>query len=247
MMDWRHSRPAPDGTHHTVEGTPFYGARFDEVLAYHEPGLAPVRVGSEAWHIDVHGRAAYARRLHRTFGFYEGRAAAVDGQGWRHLLPDGSDLYSERYAWCGNYQGQRCAVRDSEGLYLYLTPEGRPAGALRWRYAGDYRDAIAVVQDTSGLSTHVDMEGVPIHGRKFLNLDVFHKGFARAQDEEGWTHVDRLGRPLSTRRFALVEPFYNGQARVERFDGGLEVIDETGQKVVETRPARRNLWVAVQT
>lgn len=36
----------------------------------------------------------------------------------------------------------------------------------------------------------------------------------------------------------MVEPFYNGQARVERFDGGLEIIDETGMTVQELRPAR---------
>ncbi|HEX8704652.1 MAG TPA: methyltransferase [Myxococcaceae bacterium] len=237
-MNWRHLRPSPDGTHHTLEGRPCYERRFDEVLAFHEPGLAPVRLGSEAWHIHVHGGEAYARRFRRTFGFYEGRAAVMDEGGWHHILPDGTDLYPERYAWCGNYQGQRCAVRDAEGLYRYLTPEGRPAGASRWRYAGDYREAIAVVQDRSGLSTHVDREGVPLHGQRFLDLDVFHKGFARARDARGWTHVDRKGRPVCERRFAMVEPFYNGQARVERFDGGLEVIDEAGQTVVELRPAR---------
>jgi len=244
-MDWRHLRPAPDATHHTLEGRPVYDARFDEVLAFHEPGLAPVRRGREAWHIDTRGLAAYSRRFHRTFGFYEGRAAVVDGQGWRHILPDGTDLYPERYAWCGNFQGHRCAVRDSEGLYLYLTPEGRPASGSRWRYAGDYREGIAVVQDGSGLSTHVDIKGVPLHGRGFLDLDVFHKGFARAREAKGWTHVDRRGLPISPRRFAMVEPFYNGQARVERFDGGLEVIDETGRTVVETRPAQRSEFAAL--
>jgi len=245
MMDWRHLRPAQDGTHHTLEGRPLYDTRFDEVLAFHEPGLAPVRLGAEAWHIDTHGHAAYSRRFHRTFGFYEGRAAVVDAQGWRHILPDGTDLYPERYSWCGNFQGHRCAVRDSEGLYLYLTPQGRPASTSRWRYAGDYREGIAVVQDGSGLSTHVDMEGMPLHGRGFLDLDVFHKGFARARDAEGWTHVDRLGHASSARRFAMVEPFYNGQARVERFDGGLEVIDEAGRTVVETRPGRRSEFAAL--
>lgn len=244
-MDWRRIRTAPDGTHHTLEGAPLYSARFNEVLAYHEPGLAPVRLGQEAWHINVHGHEAYARRFRRTFGFYEGRAAVLGAHGWHHILPDGEELYPERYGWCGNYQGARCSVRDAEGRYCYLTLEGRPASAARWRYAGDYREGIAVVQDGSGLCTHVDMDEVPIHGRGFLDLDVFHKGFARARDAEGWTHVDRKGRPLSSRRFAMVEPFYNGQARVERFDGGLEVIDEEGGTVVELRPARRSEFAAL--
>lgn len=39
-----------------------------------------------------------------------------------------------------------------------------------------------------------------------------------------------MGRLISARRFASVEPFYNGQARVERLDGGLEAIDEKGNR-----------------
>jgi trans-aconitate methyltransferase len=74
-----------------------------------------------------------------------------------------------------------------------------------------------------------------VHDQWFLDLDVFHKGFARTRDEDGWTHVDLRGRPAYSRRFAAVEPFYNGQARVERLDGGLEVIDESGHALQELR------------
>ena len=87
------------------------------------------------------------------------------------------------------------------------------------------------------MSTHVDVHGEPVYGRWLLDLDVFHKGFARARDGDGWMHVSREGEPTYRRRFAAVEPFYNGQARVERFDGGLEVIDERGHVLVELRPA----------
>lgn len=239
MSDWARARIAPDRTHHLIDDEPLYAARFDEVLAFHPPGLAPARRRGEAWHIDARGEPAYARRFRRTFGFYELRAAAEGEDGWLHILPDGVELYPERYAWCGNYQGGRCAVRNREGLYLHLDAEGRPACAARWRYAGDYREGSAVVQGEDGRSTHVDARGALIHGRWFLDLDVFHKGFARARDEQGWTHVDMRGRPIHARRFAMVEPFYNGQARVERFDGALEVIDESGGTLVETRPPTR--------
>jgi hypothetical protein len=87
------------------------------------------------------------------------------------------------------------------------------------------------VQAADGRSTHVDLDGRMVNGRWFLDLDVFHKGFARARDDGGWTHVDTSGSPAYSRRFAAVEPFYNGQARVERFDGGLEVIDESGTAI----------------
>ena len=244
-MTWRDTGVSPSGTHHVRGGAPLYAERFDEVLKFHEPGLAAVRRGGDAWHIRVDGAAAYVRRFRRTFGFYEGLAAAVSPDGWRHVRPDGTDLYAARFAWCGNFQGGRCTVREFGGTHLHLTPGGIPAYGARWRYAGDYRDGIAVVQSDDGRSTHIDRHGKPVHGGWFLDLDVFHKGCARARDEDGWMHVDLAGRPLYRRRFAAVEPFYNGQARVERFDGGLEVIDETGVRVVDLRPALGSEFAAL--
>ena len=244
-MTWRDTEVSPSGTHHVRGGAPLYTERFDEVLKFHEPGLAAVRRGGEAWHIRMDGVAAYARRFHLTFGFYEGLAAVSAPDGWRHIRPDGSDLESAHFAWCGNFQGGRCAVREFGGTYLHLTPEGTSAYGARWWYAGDFRNGIAVVQADDGRSTHIDPHGKPVHGGWFLDLDVFHKGCARARDEDGWMHVDVAGRPLYRRRFAAVEPFYNGQARVERFDGGLEVVDETGVRVVELRPARKSAFAAL--
>ncbi|MDE0390616.1 MAG: methyltransferase [Rhodospirillales bacterium] len=244
-MKWRGTAVAPSGTHHVRDGIPFYEERFDEVLKFHEPGLAAVRRDGRAWHIRSDGEPAYNRRFDRAFGFYDGLAAAVAPDGWRHVRPDGTDLYDARYTWCGNFQDGRCGVREPGGAYLHLTIEGVPAYDARWRYAGDFRDGIAVVQSGDGRSTHIDPQGAEIHSAWFLDLDVFHKGLARARDEDGWMHVDATGRPLYRRRFAAVEPFYNGQARVERLDGSLEVIDETGASIVELRPALKSEFAAL--
>lgn len=244
-MRWQDARPASTGTHHVLGDAPLYDERFDEVLTFHEPGLAPVRRGVEAWHIMIDGSAAYERRFQRTFGFYEGLAAVVARDGWRHICPDGTDHSSARFDWCGNFQGGLCPVRASGGTYFHINSSGEPAYRSRWRYAGDFRDGIAVVQADDGRSTHIDGQGKRVHGVWFLDLDVFHKGFARARDEDGWMHVDVTGRPLYLRRFAAIEHFYNGQARVERFDGGLEVIDETGQPLVELRPPLRSAFASV--
>ena len=244
-MAWQDLTVAPSGTHHLVAKQPAYAERFDEVLKFHAPGLAPVRRNGQAWHIHPDGQAAYARRFQRTFGFYEGLAAVVGPDGWHHVESSGSDAYRQRYTFCGNFQGGRCVVREPDGDYLHITPVGEMAYAERFRYVGDFRDGIAVVQGGDGRSTHIDRNGRLVHGCWFLDLDVFHKGFARARDDDGWMHVDIEGNPSYARRFAAVEPFYNGQARVERFDGGLEVIDETGVPLIELRPALRSEFAAL--
>jgi hypothetical protein len=239
MSGWERTRVAPHRTHHLLDGAPLYAARFTEVLSFHAPGLAAARDASGAFHIDVRGQPAYARRFVRTFGFYEGLAAVEEARGAFHLRPDGSELTGERYAWCGNFQDGRCTVRDWDGRYFHIGPEGRAVYGERYAYAGDYREGSAVVQEPSGLHLHVNREGCPLNDRRFLDLDVFHKGYARAKDGRGWHHVDREGEPLYRHRFAAVEPFYNGQSRVERHDGSLAVIDERGEVVRELRPALR--------
>jgi hypothetical protein len=244
-MDWRASRVAADGTHHLLGDQPAYPQRYLEVLKFHAPGLAPARGADGAMHIDPSGSPAYAARYLRTFGFYEGRATVQAADGWHPIWPDGHPIGPLRFAWCGNFQGGRCAAREQGGAYLHLGPAGEPASAARWRYAGDYRDGVAVVQREDGLHTHVDAEGQRLHGEWLLDLDVFHKGYARARDPGGWMHVGPDGKPAYRRRFAAVEPFYNGQARVERADGALEVIDEAGERVLELRPALRSDFAAL--
>lgn len=244
-MTWRDLLPSHDETHHLRDGVAAYEARFDAVMKFHAPGLAPVSRDGEAWHIDTTGEPAYARRFERAFGFYEGLAAVASHDGWHHITPEGRDAYGERYAWCGNFQERRCAVRDRRARYRHISPSGAPCGERTWRYAGDFRDGIAVVQGDDGRSTHVRLDGSILHGAWFEDLDVFHKGMARARDVRGWTHVDRDGRPAYTARFAMVEPFYNGQARVERFDGALLVIDSRGATIVEVRAPRRSELAAL--
>jgi len=245
-VTWSSFTIAPEGTHHlTSTNKPAYAERFDQVLAFHAPGLAPVVRRGEAWHIQQDGLPAYTQRFVKTFGFYEGFAAVEAKNGWLHITPGGRDLYFERYAWCGNFQGGRCTVRKMDDQYLHITAEGQPAYTRRWKYAGDYRHGIAVVQAQSGRSTHIDRSGHLLHEQWFLDLDVFHKGFARARDQDGWMHVNTKGKPIYGKRFYAVEPFYNGQARVERFDGALEVIDESGRRLVELRPALHSDFAAL--
>jgi len=244
-MNWRDLSVSACGKYHERDGQPAYSGRFDEVFKFHAPGLAPVKRGDEAWHVGPDGNAAYSRRFVRTFGFYEGFAAVQAQDGWHHIRPDGSDAYPERYDWCGNFQGERCTVRLRDGRYRHVFSDGSIAYPETWRYAGDYKDGFCVIQSDTGLCTHLGLNGKPLHGNWLTDLDVFHKGFARARDGDGWMHVDLRGVPAYARRFAAVEPFYNGQARVERFDGGLEVINEQGQCLVELRIARQSEFAAL--
>lgn len=239
-LPWQQTTIASDTTHHLLRGEPLYEARFDEVLSFHPPGIAAARDVTGAFHIAPDGAPAYSRRFRRTFGFYDDRAAVEDDNEAWHIGLDGNDVGPNRFAWCGNFQAGRCTVRDPDGSYFHVNIEDEPAYRERWRYAGDFREGAAVVQDESGRHHHIDSSGRTIGTGGFLDLDVFHKGFARARDEGGWFHLTREGQPAYARRFAAIEPFYNGQARCEAFDGSLHVIDENGSDLLRLREATRS-------
>lgn len=217
---------------------PLYKSRFDEVLSFHNVEgvwLAAAQLGRIAFHINVDGVPIYAQQFFRCFGFYQGFAAVVDRDGWHHIKSDGSELYEDRYQFAGNYQENAVVVMDAEGNYFHIDENGKPLYDARWRYCGDFKDGIAVVQSQDGLNTHILKDGSFLHGRWFTDLDVYHKGFARAKTQNGWSHIDRAGSPIYSHYFLSVEPFYNGFARCEASDGALLVIDECGNVVRKLR------------
>ena len=239
MISFNYIQPSPCATHHLVtDGSPAYVARFFHVGKFHDPGLAPARDATGAFHITQKGKAAYEFRFHDAFGFYDGLAAVRKDESWFHIREDGSRAYREDYAWCGNFQEGLCPVRTHEGRYLHVNHSGAPAYAERHLYAGDFRDGIACVRLASGLCAHVDRNGRFIHSARFLDLDVFHKGFARARDERGWFHVNRSGKTAYDLRFAELEPFYNGQAHALGFDGQRLIVDEKGKSTLRIPVAK---------
>lgn len=217
------------GTHHVRDGQPIYAARFRKVLKFHPPGLAAVTDASGSYHITMDGSAAYPGRFADVFGFYEGLAAVRDANGYFHITITGQPAYRERYAWCGNYQDGHVPVRDCAGLYFHLDREGHRTYTDSYLYAGDYRDGVACVRRTDGLCIHIDRAGRQVHPTACCDLDVFHKGYARARDDRGWFHLCMDGKPAYEARFADVEPFYNGHAYCRDWSGRKLIVNERGE------------------
>lgn len=235
--DWQNARVSPCGTHHTRGGSALYKARFDGVLPFHAPGLAPVHDGGKAWHIKADGTAAYPGVFLETFGFYEGLAAVRDNSGWFHIAPDGATAYKTRKEWCGNFQGGRCVVCDG-GKYYHILPDGRPLYPERYAYVGDFREMCAVVKYEDGMCGHITESGNSAHSRRYFDLDVYHKGYARARDCGGWMHIDKKGNPIYSGRYLSLEPFYNGRALAQTLDGEKVVINAAGEKITVIGNAR---------
>ena len=96
-----------------------------------------------------------------------------------------------------------------------------------------------------GLFRAIDENGRFLHTAdeksSFLDLDVYHKGLAKARDEAGWFFIDRRGIDVGGgRRYRQVENFYNGQALVHLLkDGSRCVIDEEHRILARLDDCRR--------
>lgn len=227
MFNYQSTRVSACGTHHvTSNGQVIYGKTFDTVLPFHPPGLAPVVVNTQAWHINILGEAAYNHRFDKTFGFYCDHAAVVENDQWFHIKADGLPLYTQRYAFAGNFQNDISIVCDTQNRYFHINTSGEILYPEKWLYSGDFREGFAVVQNADGFSSHINQCGELTHNQWFLDLDVYHKGLARALDRNGWHHINKTGQAIYAKRFANIEPFYNGLSRVQTFTGEILVIDE---------------------
>ena len=222
-----------DETYHIYNGMPLYDKRFKSVMSFHSPGVAAVMDETGAYHIDLKGDKIYAKRFLKTFGYYDNIAAVVDDSGWYHINLEGESLYGERYEWVGNFQEERCGVRDKEGNYFHIKIDGNSAYNERYEYTGDFKYGIAVVYNFDGYAKHIDKVGCAIHDNNFQELGVFHKGYATAKDNRGAFHIDKKGETLYKERFRWVEPFYNGYAFVCKHNGEKLIINEQGDIIHE--------------
>ena len=221
--------PSSDESCHVDgDGKPAYRMRFNRVGKFHAPGLAPAQDPTGWLHIRPDGNAAYPHRYEMVWGFYCGLAAAKDKGGWMHIDYSGAPAYTERFVWVGNYQENLCAVQTSEGFF-HIDMSGRKAYEQVHAYVGDFRDGVAVATShVDRLCSHIRQDGTLLHSHAFEDLDVFHKGYARAKDSRGWHHVDARGQACYLERYATVEPFYNGLARVDASNGLRFRIDQKG-------------------
>lgn len=214
------------GTHHLKDNNPIYEKRFLEILKFHPPGLAPVKDETGAYHIDTSGNPSYEDRFTRTFGFYEGLAAVESQVGAFHIYPDGTPAYDEKFLWCGNFQESFASVRKRNGDYVHINTQGKTLRDNSFAYVGDFKDGIAVVCNKEGLSTHINSDGNYVHNQWYDQLDIYHKGFARAKDDQGWFHIGINGQPLYSTRYQDLEPFYNGVAHATDLKGNIVLLNE---------------------
>lgn len=232
-MDWKDIRVTKDNKGFTYNEKPLFDKAYASVLKFHAPGIAPVKDDNGWYHIDALGRTISDEKYDRVFGFYFNRASVVKDDLWFHINEKGNRLYSENFAWSGNYQEEICTVRDFNNSFFHIDLNGDRLYNSNYIYAGDFKDGFASVRFSNGKYKHIDTNGKYLNDRSYSDLGVFHKDFAIARDELGWHHINKKGEELYGERYLMIEPFYNGFSVVDKFDSTKQIIDEDGKVVLE--------------
>lgn len=231
-MNWQDIKVSSDQTHFLLKGKVIFNRKFEKVMKFHAPGLAPVKDKTGSYHIDISGNQLYSERYDQIFGYYCDKAAVMVSDKWFHLTEHGNRVYQDDYAWTGNYQEDLCTVRDFSNHFFHIDKNGKRAYAENYLYSGDYKDGFACVRQSNRLFRHIDINGSFIYHMEFIDLGVFHKGYATARDGNGWYHITKEGKEVYAQRFKTVEPFYNGFSLVTQFDDSKIIIDESGKLVL---------------
>jgi hypothetical protein len=230
-----------DETHHIRNGNPLYSHRFDKVQSFHFPlGYAPVISGQYAFFVNLKGEPVFERNFKNTFGFYGGIATVADESGFFHIDEQGQDIYRQRFTWSGNFQEGLCVVETIKSKqFFHINRKGNPAYTEKYAYVGDYRYGIAVITNTKGLCTHINKQGQLLHGKYFLELDVYHKGYAIAKDEKGYFHINKAGESIYSERYMKLEPYYNNRALAINQLGVKLIIATTGIVIKTIKPMKK--------
>lgn len=229
-------------------------AAVDSYVAGAGDGSTPAGTGSDGWqpagswyHILPNGEPAYSPTTascpsagttsspgSSTFqprwswcgNFQHGRCPVrLAGSGhYTHIDASGMPRTGGPYAYAGDFREGFAVVQLLEdGLCRHVDREGRllqceAFGGPSYISIGSGK---AGAQTSNRAAQQLSLSRLP----GFLDLDVFHKGFARARDKGGWFFLRRDGSDACRgQRFAEIEPFYNGQALVRTLEGQRRII-----------------------
>lgn len=227
-----------DESHHIKNGKPLYSTRYKKVMSFHN-GIAPVETNTNSFFINLENQRLFDRTFVIAYGFYNELASIKDKSGFFHIDTSGKDLYKERYKWTGNFNEYKCVVRDFENNYYHINNCGKKIYDQNYTYVGDFKYGIAVVMNKSGKSTHITEDGDLLHAVFFDELNIFHKGYAIAKDEDGFFHINKNGKGLYCQRYKKLEDFYNGSALATTFENEKIILYEDG--FIENKLTKANI------
>lgn len=123
--------------------------QYDHANPFQDNGLAIVTKDGRSGAIDRRNRYRVKPVFDSIYGFNEGRAVAIDREGFKVINEQGAVLTKRAYSYIGSYL-EGLAMAESTGetgsLHGYLSLQGDEAIPFEFLEAGDFKDGKAIVK-----------------------------------------------------------------------------------------------------
>ncbi|SDC66087.1 WG containing repeat-containing protein [Paenibacillus sp. UNCCL117] len=220
--------------------------QFEYAQPFQPNGLAVAGSDNRVGAIDAQGHYRI-KPIFETIGdFAEGRAAAIDKEGFKVIDESGRVLTPKAYSYIGAFRSGRALASDSgSGHYGYLDTEGNVAIPLRYLEAGDFTaGGKAVVKLGEGQYALIDTNGRTLHTYHYASVGGLGEGLLVFQQEPGgrYGYIDEKGNVVIKPQFGMALPFSGGRAIVNTaadYTNKYGLIDRSGRFVI--KPAYNDL------
>ncbi|PAE38808.1 WG repeat-containing protein [Bacillus sp. 7884-1] len=194
--------------------------KYDMGREFQENGLAIVQVDNLTGIINSDGYFIVKPKYDTINPFSEGRAAAIDGEGYKILDESGKEITTKEYFFIGDYQEGRAVVANNNehGDYLlgYLNRRGKEVIPLSFEAASDFQDSKAVVKVKEGGYSLIDLTGKVLKSYPYPFVNYYGEGMLAFKEKEdgNWGYMDESGKVVIEPKYIGVQQFIDGKAIV---------------------------------
>ena len=204
---------------------------------FQENDLAIVRLSERVGVIDSMGYFIVKPKYETINPFSEGRATAIDHQGFKVIDESGKEITSKAYSFISDYKEGRALIADtvegSQYLYGYLNRRGKEVLPLEFETASDFNHGKAVVKIKDGSFALIDLTGKVIKKFPYPFVGGYDGGllpFQQTKDGK-FGYIDEQGNIVIKPQYSSAQPFEDGLAIVnvsEDYKEHYGLIDRSG-------------------
>jgi hypothetical protein len=216
--------------------------QFDYAYDYQDNRIAVVSINNLSGLIDINGNYILRPKYDSIGQFAEGRAAAIDKQGFNIIDETGKEVTSKAYSYIGSFSNGRAvfAGTDASGKYLYgfLDRQGNEAIPLSYESAPDFSNGTAIVKLKEMQYALIDVNGKMLQTYNYSFVGSQGEGLLAFQKEQDGKlgYIDLKGNVIIEPKFTGALSFKDGRAPVniaEDYQNKYGLIDRKGNFVIK--------------
>ncbi|WP_281888410.1 WG repeat-containing protein [Paenibacillus sp. YYML68] len=217
---------------------------YDSAGEFQSNGLAVVGVKGRSGAIDRSGAMRIQPVFEMIGEFSEGRAVAIDKQGF-HIIDERGDIVTARpYSYIGSFSEDRAvayqSTSDGVSKYGYLDRQGREVIPLQYVEAGDFNEGRAVAKRKEKEYVLLDRGGRVLSTYPYAFVGGYGDGLLpfRKETDSKLGYIDEQGTVRIEPAYSVALPFQDGRAVVnasEDYSNLYGLLDRSGKLVLPTK------------